>query len=52
MLENSQLTSLSIDDLLHMLGKHPEMFELEETDRGKSKINVMLAFELQKCDQP
>lgn len=39
MLENPQLTSLSIDDLLRILGKHPEMFDLEETDRGKSQSN-------------
>lgn len=52
MLENPQLTSLSIDDLLRILGKHPEMFDLEETDRGKSQSNVVLAFELQICDQP
>lgn len=36
MLENPQLTSLSIDDLLRILGKHPEMFELEDTDREQS----------------
>lgn len=52
MLENPQLTSLSIDDLLRILGKHPEMFDLEETDRGKTQSNVVLAFELQICDQP
>lgn len=50
--QNPQLSNLSIDDLLRILDTYNSIFELEDTDKGKSHINVLLAFEFQVCDQP
>lgn len=50
--QNPQLSNLSIDDLLRILDSYNSIFELKDTDRGKSHINVLLAFEFQVCDQP
>ena len=47
----SPLSTLNVDTLQEKLNAHPHLFELDEAGRGKHQTKVMLAFEVQICEQ-
>ena len=46
------LSTLNVGTLQEILNAHPHLFELDEAGRGKHQTKVMLAFEVQICEQP
>ena len=48
----SQVSTLYVGNLQKILNAHPHLFELDESGREKYQTKVMLAFEVQICEQP